>query len=80
VTHREENACSGPPKTRKRPYDNRPKPGPGRTARRSSPENAVRVILPSEPPRLTPGAARALLRVLLKAHERLTSANPEDPA
>jgi hypothetical protein len=26
------------------------------------------VILPDEPPTLTPAAARALLRVLLKAH------------
>jgi len=26
------------------------------------------VILPAEPPTLTPAAARALLRVLLKAH------------
>jgi hypothetical protein len=29
------------------------------------------VVLPDEPPRLTPGAATALLRVLLKAHDRL---------
>ncbi len=28
----------------------------------------IRVILPDEPPGLTPGAARALLRILLKAH------------
>ncbi|HLI40230.1 MAG TPA: hypothetical protein VKV35_01100 [Streptosporangiaceae bacterium] len=26
------------------------------------------MVLPDEPPRLTPAAARALLRVLLKAH------------
>lgn len=39
---------------------------------RTSPEtNAVRVVLPGEPSRLTPGAARALLQVLLKAHDRL---------
>lgn len=29
------------------------------------------MLLPDEPPRLTPAAARALLRVLLKAHARL---------
>jgi hypothetical protein len=29
------------------------------------------VVLPDEPPRLTPGAARALLRILLKAHDQL---------
>jgi len=28
----------------------------------------VRVVLPDEPPTLTPAAAQALLRVLLKAH------------
>lgn len=30
------------------------------------------MLLPDEPPRLTPAAARALLRVLLKAHANLT--------
>jgi hypothetical protein len=29
------------------------------------------VILPDEPPPLTPAAARVLLRILLKAHDRL---------
>jgi hypothetical protein len=63
----------GPPRTRNRPYDNRPRSGPVRAARRTQhDENAVRVVLPDEPPRLTPGAAAALLRVLLKAHDRLT--------
>ena len=33
--------------------------------------NAVRVVLPDEPPRLTPGAAAALLRILLKARAQL---------
>jgi hypothetical protein len=67
-------ACSGPLKTKTRPYDNRPRSGPGGAARRTSPdENAVRVVLPDEPPRLTPEAARVLLRILLKAHDRLAS-------
>jgi hypothetical protein len=36
------------------------------------------VILPDEPPRLTPGAARALLRILLEARDRLAEQeNPE---
>ena len=70
----------GPPKSRDRPYDNRPRSGPGRTARRTSPDRtAVRVILPDEPPRLTPGAAQALLRILLKAHDQLTD-NPQGAA
>jgi hypothetical protein len=29
------------------------------------------VVLPDEPPRLTPEAARALLRILIKASDRL---------
>ena len=28
----------------------------------------IRVLLPDEPPQLTPAAARALLRILVKAH------------
>ena len=71
---------TGPPKSGNRPYDNRPRSGPGRAARRTSrDENAVRVVLPDEPPRLTPGAAAALLRVLLKAHDQLTG-NPQGAA
>ncbi len=67
-----QKACSEPPKTKNRPYDSRPRPGPGRAARRTSPDtNAVRVVLPDGPPRLTPEAARVLLRILLKAHDRL---------
>ena len=69
-----------PHKSQNRPYDNRPRSGPGRAARRTpTDENAVRVVLPDEPPRLTPGAARALLRILLKAHDRLNgSDDPEE--
>ncbi len=66
-------ACSAPRKPRNRPYDNRPGPGPARAVRRPSPETPIRVDLPGEPPRLTPGAARALLRILLKAHAQLDS-------
>jgi hypothetical protein len=37
------------------------------------------VVLPDEPPPLTPGAARALLRILLKARDRLAEQeNPEE--
>jgi hypothetical protein len=71
---------TGPPKSGNRPYDNRPRSGPGRAARRTSrDENAVRVILPDEPPRLTPGAAAALLRVLIKAHDRLNETPLGEP-
>jgi hypothetical protein len=82
MTCRKGNACSGPPKSRNRPYDNRPRSGPRREARRKTPDKEpVRVILPDEPPRLTPGAATALLRILLKAHDHLTDAdNPQGAA
>ena len=32
----------------------------------------VRLVAPDEPPRLTPGAARVLLRILLKATKNTT--------
>ena len=68
VTGQKKKACSGPPKSSTRQYDNRPRSSPGRAVRRTSPDaNVVRVVLPDEPPRLTPGAATALLRILLKA-------------
>jgi hypothetical protein len=43
----------------------------------ASPAETLRVILPAEPPRLNPAAARALLRILIKAHDRL--ADPDNP-
>jgi hypothetical protein len=75
-------ACSGPPKSRNRPYDNRPRSGPApakqRTPRKT---DAIRVDLPDEPPTLTPEAARALLRILIKAHDRFNGTdNPKGAA
>jgi hypothetical protein len=69
--------CSAPPKRRPPAYDHRPGAAPGRTTRshRTRPDphdEPVRVILPDEPPWLTPAAARALLWILLKAHAQLT--------
>jgi hypothetical protein len=73
MTRQEKGACSGPPKSQSRPYDNRPRSGPVRAARRTPlGENAVCVVLPDEPPHLTPGAARVLLRILLIAAEGAT--------
>ena len=63
-------ACPAAPKKKNRPYDNRPRSGPGYTKRSTDP-STVRVVLPDEPPRLTPEAARPLLRILLQAHDRL---------
>jgi hypothetical protein len=39
----------------------------------------IKVVLPSEPPELTPGAARALLKILVKAHEKQAGAATEMP-
>ena len=66
------NACSAAHKTKNRPYDSRPRSGTSQAKRRTSAtKDAVRVVLPDEPPRLTPEAARALLRILIKASDRL---------
>jgi hypothetical protein len=64
-------ACSAAPKKKNRPYDSRPRSGSGRAAQGTRDEKAIRVVLPDEPPRLTPGAAGALLRILLKANAKL---------
>jgi hypothetical protein len=45
---------------------------PHRARRESEDRKRIRVILPDEPPELTPGAARALLRILVKAHAQAT--------
>jgi hypothetical protein len=42
----------------------------------SSEDDSIRVDLPGEPPRLTPQAARVLLRILLKALDRLEGTDP----
>jgi hypothetical protein len=73
-------ACSGPPAAKNRPYDSRPtRSGADPAMRRTSPNSkAVRVVMPDEPPRLNPEAARVLLRILLKAHARLADTkNPQ---
>jgi hypothetical protein len=75
-------ACSAARKSRKRPYDNRPRTGQNPAKRRApSKAQTVRVVLPAEPPHLTPEAARVLLRILLKAHDRLAdNGNPQGDA
>ena len=78
----QEKACSAPPKTKNRPYDNRPRSGPAPAERRPPRKaDAIRVDLPDEPPTLTAEAARALLRILVKAHDRLNGTdNPRGAA
>jgi hypothetical protein len=39
-------------------------------AKRGSGRDEITVVLPPEPPALSPEAARALLRILLKAYEK----------
>ena len=84
LTRRGQSPSSPPPKTRPEGYPRRPGAGPGRTRahRHGDSRRPVRVILPDEPPTLTPAAARALLRVLLKAHaaqndEQAATSGPE---
>jgi hypothetical protein len=62
---------SDPHKRQPAAYDRRPGTALDRAARstsqRTDDARKVRVILPDEPPRLTPAAARALLRILVRA-------------
>jgi hypothetical protein len=76
LTDRRQKPCSPPPKSRPGAYPRRPGAGPGRTRaqRHGDSRRPVRLVLPDEPPTLTPVTARALLRVLLKAHAAQTAA------
>jgi hypothetical protein len=78
----EENACSAARKSQKRPYDSRPRSGQNQAKRRTpGTTETIRVVLPAEPPPLTPEAARVMLRILLKAHDRLAeNDNPQGGA
>ena len=82
VTRRRQKPCSAPPKRPGGAYDRRPGAAPGRPPRctrtRATSAEPVRVLLPDEPPRLTPAAARALLRVLVKAHAAQTAKQEGD--
>ena len=75
----EKNASSAARKSQKRPYDSRPRSARDQ-AKRRTPDRAetIRVILPDEPPRLNPAAARVLLRILLKAHDQLAGDDHPD--
>jgi hypothetical protein len=71
------NAHPGYPESKDRLYNENAGSEPARTTRNASPAETLRVILPDEPPRLNPAAARALLRILIKAHDRLEK--PDNP-
>jgi hypothetical protein len=74
----QEKPRAAPHKKENRPYDNRPRSGPDQAKRRTRHDgNAVRVVMPDEPPQLNPEAARVLLRILLKAYDRLNA--PDNP-
>ncbi|MGH3298138.1 MAG: hypothetical protein ACRDP7_40740, partial [Trebonia sp.] len=62
---------SAPRKSRNRPYDNRPRSGPAPAKQRPPRKaDAIRVDLPDELT-LTPEAAWALLRILVKHRDPL---------
>ncbi|MFC3982819.1 hypothetical protein [Streptosporangium jomthongense] len=50
------------------------------TTLKGSGQPTVHVVLPQSPPRLTPGAARELLEILLDAHAELVGAAVPDVA
>jgi hypothetical protein len=56
---------------------------PGRTTRRARPRvtnhQPIRVIVPDEPPSLTPGRRAALLRILLDARTRNEDHQGKEP-
>lgn len=70
-TAKPDRPCSHPPKSRPAAYRDRPAAGPARTRRRKPDADGIRLIRPPGPPPLTPGAARVLLRIVVKAHARL---------
>jgi hypothetical protein len=74
-------ACSAPHKSRDRPYDNRPRSGPANAKQRTPRKtDAIRVDLPDELT-LTPEAAWALLKILIKARDRRNGTdNPQGAA
>jgi hypothetical protein len=51
-----------------------PKDGPRPPTAGDGADDPVRVLLPDEPPPLTPDAARALFRLLLNVHRRRSGA------
>lgn len=62
MTSRPQKGCSGAPESKSAPY--------GRECATGARTRRIRVDMPAEPPVLTPGAARVLLRILLKARAR----------
>lgn len=72
-----ENAHLGYPESKERLYNENAGSEPADPKPALSPAETLRVILPDEPPRLNPAAARALLRILIKAYDRLE--NPDNP-
>ena len=76
-----ENAHPRHAESKEKPYNKNAGSEPARTTRSVSPAETLRVDLPDEPPTLTPEAAWALLRILIKAHDRLHGTdNPQGAA
>jgi hypothetical protein len=70
MTPKRQKGCSGAPESRSAAY--------GRESESGAAPRGIRVIMPSEPPQLTPAAARMLLRILIKARARLSQDQEED--
>jgi hypothetical protein len=68
VTSKPQKGCSGAPESDSAPY--------GRGCGTGAEARSIRVAMPDELPVLNPGAARVLLRILLKA--RVRSAGQEE--
>ena len=71
MTSRPQKGCSGAPKPNPSPYR-------GSRAPRTTQRQSIQVVVPDDPPALTPRAARALLRALLEANERDGALHPDD--
>jgi hypothetical protein len=71
--NRRHDRRSPPPKPAGTAYDHRPAAGPAARRARLAPAQEVRVIVPDQPPPLTPAAARVLMRILLAAAGRDSS-------
>jgi hypothetical protein len=69
MTSRSHKGCSEAPESDLAPY--------GREYATGAHVRRIRVHLPAEAPMLTPGAARVLLRILLKARARLSGKEKE---
>jgi hypothetical protein len=70
MTARSQEGCSGAPESGSPPY--------GHRREANATDREIRVLMPDRPPTLTPGAARVLLRILVKCRDRLVRDREEN--